>query len=177
MRATERNTFHRECEQSESDLQVMQAEMAQVEEDREELRSVALEILAYFDLTDYVECFLESPDGLAVLANCCNCAAKCYDCELYEHKPVLINLATAFHPECWQVDGIVYIETSVGQVSFHALYGEDAGLPEANGRVWSEVEMQFNAGLVALAFIESWSKGILLQKIVEKCAASEELAA
>lgn len=128
-------------------------------------KPVAHEILAHFNLDPYAHLFLASPDGLAILAICCNCAAKWYDPNLYEHKPDLVSLVTSTDIECWQEAGIVYIETCVGQVSFHALYGEDKGLPEANGRTWNGLEMQFNAALVAKAFLYGWSKYALEQVI------------
>jgi len=64
----------------------------------------------------------------------------------------------------------VYIETGIGQVSFHALYGEDEGLPEANGRGWSQIEYQFNAPLVAQAWLAGWSKEDLAPILSEKSA-------
>jgi hypothetical protein len=129
------------------------------------LSRIASCILSFFDLEQERERFLVSGDGLAILANCCNAAAKWYEGDLYQFKPYLIRQATQYCDECWQDGGIVYIETCVGQVSFHALYGEDHGLPEAFGRTWSGIEYQWNAPLVARAFLNSWSKEMLQQAI------------
>lgn len=129
------------------------------------LLRIASYILRFFGLEQEAERFLASGDGLAILANCCNAAAKWYESDLYQFKPYLIRQATSQCNECWQDAGIVYIETCVGQVSFHALYGEDQGLPEAFGRAWSGIEYQWNAPIVARAFLDSWSKEDLQQAI------------
>jgi hypothetical protein len=168
MRASERNVFRRACEQAEYDRLEMLTEEAEIQEEEEWLFAIACEILEYFNLDEHAEQFLTCADGLALLANCCNCAAKCYDDDLYEHKPLLVTLA-ATHPDAcaWQDQGIVYIETEIGQVSFHALYGEDGDLAPAQGRIWSGIEYQFNAALVAQAWLEGWSKELLHQRISE----------
>ncbi len=183
MRASDRQSFLRSIEEVLYELQ----ELARLEADEQErieemecevneLHAIASQILSHFDLEQYAFRFLASPDGLALLANCCNYAAKCYDDALYQHKPTLINLATESGLECWQDCGIVYLETSIVQVSFHALYGEDEGLSEANGRVWNELECQFNAGIVASAWLHGWSRYALKQILVLKNSAAEEAA-
>jgi hypothetical protein len=181
MRASDRQAFLQEIEEAEYEQQELARleaeEQAEQERQANELRSIATTILSHFDLERYADRFLASPDGLALLANCCNCAAKFYDCDLYEYKPTLINLATESGIECWQADGIVYIETPIVQVSFHALYSEDEGLPEANGRVWNELECQFNAGIVANAWLHDWSRYALKQILALKSSAAEEIAA
>lgn len=180
MRASERQAFLQSIEESlyeQQELARLEAEeqerMEEMEREADELHAIASQILVHFDLERYAYRFLASPDGLALLANCCNCAAKLYDDTLYQHKPTLINLATESGLECWQECGIVYIETSIVQVSFHALYGEDEGLPEANGRVWNELECQFNAGIVASAWLHGWNRYALKQILVLSSAAEE----
>ncbi len=182
MRTRNRQAFLQEIEESlyeQQELARLEAEeqerIEKMQRQTDELHSIAVTILSYFDLEQYAYRFLASPDGLALLANCCNCAAKFYDCDLYQHKPTLINLATESGLECWQADGIVYIETSIVQVSFHALYGEDEDLPEANGRTWNELECQFNAGIVANAWLHGWSR-CALKQILQLSSAAEEAA-
>lgn len=171
-RASERYTFRQFCERAEQERQCDEEERMEADE----LRQIAVEVLTWFDLESHVDRFLACADGLALLANCCNCAAKWFDSDLYDYKPFLIRLAS-MHPEAdaWSEDGIVYLETGLGQVSFHAFYSEEQRLPEANGRTWSGLEYQMNAPLVAQAFIEDWSKDVLLRKIDEQQI--DELAA
>lgn len=134
----------------------------------EDLYLIAQRILRCFDLEDHSMDFIQDGHGLAILANCCNAAAKWFDVAFYELKPFLINLACARLDDCWQHDGIVYIETSIGQVSFHALSGEDKALPGANGRTWSGLPYQMNAPIVARAYVEKWSRSTLIEKIAEE---------
>lgn len=177
MRAAEHNTFRREIEIAEQERQEAKEQERQEQERLSELYAAAFKVLSWFNLEEHVERFIESADGPAILANCCNCAAKCFDCNLYDLKPFLVRLAAESHSDAWQDGGIVYIETCVGQVSFHALYGEDEGLPEANGRVWSEIKYQMSAPLVAKAFLEGRSIAMIHQQIAELDAATEGVAA
>src|SRR5450631_889931 len=138
MRVNERVAFLLQIEREIADLEEIEQEeecLTEEEQEAADLKMIAIEILAHFNLEAYADRFIYSPDGLAIIANCCNYAAKCHNYDLYQHKPYLVELATQNHPECWQEGGIVYVETCVGQVSFHSLYGEDEGLPDANGRV------------------------------------------
>lgn len=171
-RGNDRYAFRRFCEQEEQTRLDTERECEQASD----LHMIACEILGWFDLDMHTDRFLNSFDSLALLANCCNCAAKWFDDDLYVYKPLLVRLAS-LHPDAdaWASEGIVYLETGLGQVSFHALWGEDAGLPEANGRVWNGLEYQMNAPLVAQAFIEGWSEDALLRKMDER--QQEEIAA
>ena len=120
-----------------------------------ELLAIAEEVLNWYGLNSYALDFIRSQDGLAVLANCCNAAAKDYDNDLYLHKPRLIVEASQNNPGAWANEGIVYIETPHGQMSFHVFEDEDDGLPAANGRTWSGIPLQPIAREVALAFLQA----------------------
>jgi len=106
------------------------------------LREIAGRVLAHWGLERLTDRMLSSLDGVAILANCCNAAAKMFNHCLYAYKPYLVRQC-AQHPDAWANDGIVYVETGIGaQVSFHVFEGEDDGLPEANGRQWSGMHLQ-----------------------------------
>lgn len=170
MRRTDRTLFLKEIEEKEyarrqekvrreEEVAVERQRLLGEDAERQRIHTIGVSILECFHLQEHIDSFLSCADGLALLANCCNFAAKSHDLDFYEHKPMLIEMATEDeNAEAWQSCGIVYIETSVGQVSFHALDGEDIGLPEANGRVWSGLEYQFNAALVSRAWLNGWSK-------------------
>ena len=165
-RQADRRYFRLYCEEEEEHRLADAAEKASLD-------LVAKVVLEPFGLESEYHHFLASADGLAILANCCNFAAKVWDADFYTYKPVLIQAALhSSGVDAWASDGIVYIETMLGQVSFHALCGEDEGLPQANGRTWSGVEYQFNACLVAQAFIDSWNKVELESRIVARTEAS-----
>jgi hypothetical protein len=175
IRSTARIAFQRYIEECAFDNLPIPDEPEELEEEQESepeeistLPQIARKVLTHFDLQDHTDVFLAYPDGIAILANCCNAAAKWYDDTLYQYKPTLIKIAAPQHPECWAEQGIVYFETSVGQVSFHALYGEDKDLPPAQGRTWSELEYQMNAPLVAQAYLQGWPKEVLQAKIQER---------
>jgi hypothetical protein len=131
------------------------------------LRKIAGEVLRLWKLEDHLDRFVDDPDGLALLANLCNFSAKCKGQGLYAYKPYLVRQAALTHPISWsdKDQGIVYIETILGQVSFHVFKDEDKGLPDARGRKWSKLDYQFTAPLVAAAFMHGWSK-YALQQIV-----------
>lgn len=62
-------------------------------------------------------------DGWAVLANLANWSAKTIDEEWYDWKPLFVQRALDEALSAW-IDGddwetIVYVETAVGQLSFH----------------------------------------------------------
>jgi hypothetical protein len=133
------------------------------------------DILAPYGLEQHLDRFFEDQDGIAILANLCNLAAKRFCYKYYEDKPWLIEEACRDNPLCWQSEGIVYIETRVGQVSFHAFCGEDEGLPEANGKVWSEIPYQEHAPLVAIAYLEGWSKAQTQAAVLHQQAYWEQL--
>ena len=94
-----------------------------------EIRQAAAEVLAAWGLKPHLTAFLKSADGLALLAHLCNAAAKMIDSGYYQAKPLLVQFAAEAHPFAWHRDGIIYIETVVGQVSFHVFDGEEEHLP------------------------------------------------
>lgn len=117
------------------------------------LLEIAKQVLDHWGLESLAERMVSSLDGIAILANCCNAAAKIFNPCLYGYKPYLVKQCAA-HPGTWQRDGIVYIETAIkAQVSFHVFEGEDDGLPEANGREWSGMHLQDFADSLAIMYI------------------------
>ena len=75
-----------------------------------------------------------NPDGAALVALLCNYAAKTVDYGFYGIKPALTEYAVSLSPAqrvYWDEDGrCLYLETSVGQVSFHYV-----------GRDWEDQEL------------------------------------
>ena len=132
-----------------------------------DLYKIAYEVLSWFNFEQHLISFVSSADGIAILANCCNFAAKAWCDALYRYKPFLIRTAIERGTDAWAEDGIVYLETAFGQVSFHAFEDEAQGLPEANGRAWCGIPYQRYAGLMARAFVERQDKDVLFQKIID----------
>lgn len=117
------------------------------------LLEIARQVLGYWCLESLADRMVGSLDGIAILANCCNAAAKIFNPCLYGYKPYLVKQC-AVHPGAWQRDGIVYVETAVNaQVSFHVFEGEDKGLPEADGREWSGMHLQEFADSLAIMYV------------------------
>lgn len=94
-------------------------------------------------------------EGLALLANLVNFSAKVVDEQYYDLKPAVINAAMVASNHCSLVDGIVYIETAVGQVSFH-VFPEDEEIfdPRRTYDAWSYEETQFRAVELIESFLE-----------------------
>ena len=62
-------------------------------------------------------------EGWALLANLVNLSAKTIDRDWYSYKNSLIRLALEECLDCWiDEEGIAYVETCVGQVSFHLVH-------------------------------------------------------
>lgn len=123
-------------------------------------------ILSFCHLEQYTDFFLSSADGMAILAHLCNALAKQYEEEsddLYEWKPVCIEAAIlAYRGEerydaYWAENGIIYLETAYGQVSFHDFGSLWRALPDANGRTWDRRQTQKYALEFALAFLLGWT--------------------
>lgn len=98
-------------------------------------------------------------DGYVILALLCNAAAKFIDDSFYDYKSMLIWKAINDHNSCWKDEGVVYFETSVGQISFHVFEDEDELLPAANGRQWLGGWMQDRCVEIAMAFLNGGADG------------------
>jgi hypothetical protein len=97
--------------------------------------------------------FLSCADGLALVAHLCNAAAKFICSSFYEMKGELVEAAANAHPFAWHRDGVVYIETCVGQVSFHVFEDCDLDLIPERDTPWAGGWMQDRAREMALAFL------------------------
>jgi hypothetical protein len=126
-----------------------------------EVESMAQEVLDAWRLSRHQRRFLQSLDGKALLAHLCNAAAKEFNPSFYEYKSDLIFQAIEGNPQAWQEDGIVYVETPVGQVSFHVFEGEDDDLPPAHGRVWCGLPNQWKARSMALGWLYHWPMWVI----------------
>jgi len=96
-------------------------------------------------------------EGLALIANLVNFSAKVINERYYDLKPQIVNEAAAKSNHSFYDDdqGIVYIETAVGQVSFHMF--EDEGEvfnPLRTVERWSGKETQFRAIELIEEFLE-----------------------
>jgi hypothetical protein len=90
-----------------------------------EVVTAVREVLSAWGLRHYASRFLSCTDGIALVAHLCNAGAKFIDDTLYDLKPLLVQYAAELHPFSWSRDGVVYIETVCGQVSFHIFEDED----------------------------------------------------
>lgn len=93
-----------------------------------------------------------TPDGVALATNLANWSAKTLCPSFYGHKEMLIAWLVEYHPLVWQDRGVVYVETTFGQVSFHVFKDEDKLAPPAYGRAWTGEDTQQNAVALVAAF-------------------------
>ncbi len=124
------------------------------------VKKAAKELLRECGLQSHLPKFF-CPDGIVVLALLCNAVAKFVDESYYDYKSSLIAEAICQHGNCWQDNGVVYFETSVGQISFHVFDDEDRFLSSANGRNWKGGWMQDKAISIAEAFLNGGECAIL----------------
>ena len=117
------------------------------------MKEDALSVLRAWGLQHHAPRFLSSADGLAIVAHLCNAAAKFICSSFYDLKPRLVEAAANAHPFAWQRDGVVYIETCVGQVSFHIFEDIDLSCVPTRATPWTGRWMQDNAYQMALAFL------------------------
>ena len=96
---------------------------------------------------------LSSADGVALVAHLCNAAAKQICESYYQYKPMLVQYAAEIHSFSWHHNGVVYIETVVGQVSFHVFEDETEYLPERESGQWAGGFMQDAAYEMLQAFL------------------------
>jgi len=109
---------------------------------------------------------VRDPDGLVLLANLVNRAAKVDDPAWYDVKSSLVLWALQVHPHCWctieelddQTDEqVAYFETPYGQVSFHL---PDVGRSAIQGYIledppaWSQEYLQSQAEDIFRAWAE-----------------------
>lgn len=118
-----------------------------------EVKHAANQVLKAYGLQRELPRFLGCPDGFALLAHMCNAAAKFIDPDFYEIKGLLVQAAADAHPFAWHRAGIVYIETCVGQVSFHVFEDVDVSLLPVRQTPWAGGWMQDGAELMARAFL------------------------
>ena len=122
-----------------------------------EVSNSATEVLkinfkSYLDLSNDI-------NALPLIANIANMYAKTIDNTYYDNKDIITQFLAKNHPGAWSMgDGILYIETPQGQVSFHVFSDQDTialkyGL-DPFGRKWSEEEVQFISESLLKDYIE-----------------------
>jgi hypothetical protein len=127
---------------------------------------------------DFTDILIEDESSYPLIANLANYYAKTEDYGFYDAKDDLLSYLVRANPNVWSHgDGIVYIETPQGQVSFHVFNDSDEIAKEfgldPTGRVWSEVEMQFIAEKLLAEYIgdnlyaENLSKSSVLSELDE----------
>jgi len=85
-----------------------------------------------------LEELLASGEGVALLANLVNWQAKVDNEGWYDYKPALVDIAVRNAINTWVADGVAYVETPVGQVSFHIWEEDDHFDPmRSGGGEWS----------------------------------------
>lgn len=119
-----------------------------------EIQRKVRKVLKAWNLQKELPRFVSSPDGLALAAHLCNAAAKFISSEFYDLKSDLVREAAEAHVFSWHRDGVIYIETCVGQVSFHIFEDEDFYI-EDRETPWAGGWMQDAAYLMALAFVNN----------------------
>jgi hypothetical protein len=88
----------------------------------------------------------EPPSELiGLMANRINWLAKTVGYEFYDLKPVVLRLLEQYPESAWTADDIVYVETPVGQVSFHQPPASTTEVLDVKGLVpgeWSGIPTQ-----------------------------------
>ena len=118
-----------------------------------DMQQVCLTLLTFWGIPpDPV--FLNTGDGLALMANLLNWSAKVVDPDLYYYKPGLIDEALG---HCLlagydEKEAVVYIETAVGQVSFHVDSAEHEWLP-TRPLPWAGYGAQQSAAAMCKAYL------------------------
>jgi len=120
---------------------------------RNEMKGSAMKVLRAWGLQHHTSRFMSCADGLALIAHLCNAAAKFKSYDFYDLKPALVQAAAEAHPFSWHREGVVYIETCVGQVSFHVFGDVDLSCIPERATPWAGGWMQDKAYEMALAFI------------------------
>ncbi len=115
----------------------------------EDLKPYIKEVLQY-KFQKYVDFLSQDPDSIPLIANLANMYAKVIDYNFYDAKDALLYYIAKNDDRAWSYgDGIVYVETDEGQVSFHVFEGQDEiankyGL-DPEGRDWTGEDIQFLA--------------------------------
>jgi len=82
-------------------------------------------------------------EGIALLANLVNWSAKVVDYEYYDLKEELVQEALLRCTNSWQDGTVAYVETCVGQVSFH-IFDDMEDFGRTHGE-WSQEPTQERA--------------------------------
>ena len=137
----------------------------------EDLKPEIEEVLKY-KFKDYTNYLSNDAEALPLIANLANMYAKTIDFDLYDTKDHLLFYIAKNDKRAWSHgDGIIYVETDEGQVSFHVFNGQDDiankyGLnPE--GREWSQEEIQFLAENLLYKYIKKHFSKIKKQEQLE----------
>lgn len=98
---------------------------------------------------------LLKPDGIALIANLANFAAKTHDENFYNLKHTLCVWLINNHRKAYYVhkSNLLYVETQVGQVSFHIWPEEDEVKFSSDDYPWSGIETQFRAVSMLHAYL------------------------
>ena len=104
-----------------------------------------------YGLQRYYGFFINHVELLPLVANLMNWAAKTISYSYYDHKDSLLRYIIEHYPRSWvdKDEGVVFFETSYGQVSFHVddatiLYAEKMGI-SSEGREWDRSNTQQGA--------------------------------
>lgn len=100
-------------------------------------------LLAYWGIAPERDLF--HGEGIALLANLVNYSAKVLSYEWYDYKAELVQEALECTNHSWLNNGIAYIETCVGQVSFHVFPEDEIMDTGRQPKPWSQIETQFYA--------------------------------
>lgn len=129
------------------------------------------EVLKY-KFNRYADYLSKDANALPLIANLANMYAKTIDYNLYDIKDFMLFYIAKNDKRAWSHgDGIVYVETDEGQVSFHVFNGQDDiankyGLsPE--GKEWSQQEVQFLAEDLLYEYIKKHFSKIEKQEQLE----------
>lgn len=105
-------------------------------------------ILKNSPFNEFSDALVNDENAYPLITNMGNMYAKIKDKSFYNQKNVLTEYMAFNNPNAWgNGDGLLYVETPYGQVSFHVFDKQDEvalkkGM-DPYGKQWSEIELQF----------------------------------
>jgi hypothetical protein len=129
------------------------------------------EVLKY-KFSRYTDYLSKDTNALPLIANLANMYSKTINYNLYDIKDLLLFYIAKNDKRAWSHgDGIIYVETDEGQVSFHVFNGQDDiankyGL-NSEGREWSQEEVQFLAENLLYEYVKKHFSKIEKQEQLE----------
>ena len=141
------NDLEDNIERLENNLYYLKNNDVSVPVTKKEVENIIKIVLKNTPFEKHTKFLQKNTEAYPLIANLINYYAKSKDSSFYEYKPLILNYIAFNDERAWsRGDGILYVETPEGQVSFHVFENEDlisyARKETDETNKWTEINTQ-----------------------------------